>query len=601
MSTDNKNENTTQDGEQSNTPQILQPLRWERWKDNGYIFKPHGKAGDRFIILRDFVPSKDGDVIQWKLLHTPAGQDRSTSEVLGVDMYKNLAECLEGSKDRLLFLLEGATPPETKSPSEDPDHLEHGDHPVLAKYLERKYLEGVVYAEGAFWRYEKTHWKAIPAHELSRLVQKLSGLTHGENRAKVFISKNSAASILGFLADNLAQPDFFERPKQGINAANCFISFEADGTPVSMEHSPDHRCRHTLSASWNGEILNEPPKGSLLDTLLTGTFLDDPRASEKCWFLQQLMFVGASGMGTRLLRPKAVVLFGEKAENGKNQILDMAEGLLPPAAVSHIAPQYFSDDNKLLALRGAALNTAGELSSAAIAGEKFKEIVTGDPNQGRFAHSPEVINFRAQALHLYGTNKLPPFKGGFDPGIRRRLAVLEFLRVIPVGERIERIGSRIAVEEADILLAWALGAAKHILTKRVYEEPSCSKALVTEWTQTDPALAWFEDQHLPPEDTAPVDGEKPKKPIRISSADTFNHFCMWSWAEEGKGPLLGQKAFVDRIKPLLGPGERYVPGSNGFRGFEGMRIREPSDVMKSSPYHRYVDGSIGAKANQTYH
>jgi phage/plasmid-associated DNA primase len=507
-------------------------------------------------------------------------------------MYKNLPECLEGSKDRLLFLLSNAAPPGQKDASEDPDHLEHGDHSVLARYLERKHMQGVVYAEGAFWRYENTHWKAIPAHELSRLVQKLSGLTYGENRAKVFISKNSAASILGFLADNLAQPDFFECPARGINAANCFISFEDDGTPVAKEHSPEHRQRHTLSAAWNGQILKEPPKGSLLARLLTGTFLDDPLADEKYWFLQQLMFVAASGMGTRLVRPKAVIFFGEKAENGKNQILDMAEGLLPPQAVSHIAPQYFADDNKLLTLRGAALNTAGELSASAITGEKFKEIVTGDPNSGRFAHSPEVIHFRSQALHLFGTNKLPPFKGGFDPGIRRRLAVLEFLRVIPMEERVERIGSRIATEEADLLLAWALGAAEHILTKRAYEEPQCSKALVAEWTQTDPALAWFEDQRLPPENATPVDGEKPPK-IRISSADTYRHFCMWSWAEEGESPSLGQKAFVDRIKPMLVHGERYIPGSNGFRGFEGMCLKEPSELMKSSPYHRWPEGSVG--------
>jgi phage/plasmid-associated DNA primase len=281
----------------------------------------------------------------------------------------------------------------------------------------------------------------------------------------------------------------------------------------------------------------------------------------------------------------------------------MAEGLLPPEAVSHIAPQYFTDDNKLLALRGAALNTAGELSSAAIAGEKFKEIVTGDPNQGRFAHSAEVINFRAQALHLYGTNKLPPFKGGFDPGIRRRLAVLEFLRVIPVEERIERIGSRIASEEADILLAWALGAAEHILTKRVYEEPQCSKALVAEWTQTDPALAWFEDQRLPPEDAPPSpteDVEKPQK-IRVSSADIYRHFCMWAWAEEGKGPSLGQKAFVDRVKPLLVHGERYIPGSNGFRGFEGLCLKEPTELMKASPYYRWPEGTLGAMGQGTRH
>jgi hypothetical protein len=58
------------------------------------------------------------------------------------------------------------------------------------------------YDEGEFWRYVKTHWEAIPQHELSLMVQKLSGLTYSENRMKVRISKSRAAGILGFLADN---------------------------------------------------------------------------------------------------------------------------------------------------------------------------------------------------------------------------------------------------------------------------------------------------------------------------------------------------------------------------------------------------------------
>ena len=62
------------------------------------------------------------------------------------------------------------------------------------------------------------------------------------------------------------------------------------------------------------------------------------------------MFVAAAGLGTRLVKPKAVVFLGAKAENGKSQILDMAKGLLPPGAVSHTPPQDFSDGNKLLKL-----------------------------------------------------------------------------------------------------------------------------------------------------------------------------------------------------------------------------------------------------------
>jgi putative DNA primase/helicase len=137
-------------------------------------------------------------------------------------------------------------------------------------------------------------------------------------------------------------------------------------------------------------------------------------------------------------------------------------------------------------------------------------VVTGDRLPARGCHQRTVTRFRPQALHLFAGNKLPPFKGGFDRGVKRRLAVIEFNRVIPVEERIDAIGLRIASEEADLLLAWALGAAEHILTKRLHAEPPCSEALVEEWCQTDAVLAWITDRVLPP--PGPPSGTKRREP-----------------------------------------------------------------------------------------
>jgi hypothetical protein len=92
-----------------------------------------------------------------------------------------------------------------------------------------------------------------------------------------------------------------------------------------------------------------------------------------------------------------------------------------------------------------------------------------------------------------------------------------------------------------------------------------------------------------------VEDDKTPPKIRITSADTYRHFWIWSWAEEGKAPSLGQKAFVDRVKPMLVHGERYIPGSNGFRGFEGLCLKEPTELMKSSPFYHWPEGSLGAK------
>jgi phage/plasmid-associated DNA primase len=454
-----------------------------------------------------------------------------------------------------------------------------GDDVELAQHLADGALKGTVYAEGEFWRYRETHWHAIPKHEISSAVHKLSGL-HYSGKGIVNLSGGRIKSILEVLADILATPEFFAEASQGLNAANCFIAFE-QGKPVAHAHSPEHRQRHTLPGRWQPGTPSEPPEGSLLAKLLTGIFKGDPEAEQKVRFLQQIAFVAAAGYSTRLKAPKAIILLGRTAENGKSQVLDMLEGLLPPNAVSSIPPHRFDDDNKMRMLIGAALNTSGELATGAIAGDRFKMAITGDRLDVRGAYKPDVVQFRPQALQVLAGNKLPPFKGGFDRGVRRRLAAIEFLHTFSLDERIEFIGKRIAHEEADYLLAWALGGAEHILSVGAYDEPECSAAIIDEWTQTaDPVLGWIADRVLPPAMLTVV-GEEPKR-VRITSTAAFLDFRIWHQAEEGRTAAVGQRTFTDRVQAQSLPGVRYIPGSNGFRGFEGLRLKAMTEAMEDT-------------------
>jgi phage/plasmid-associated DNA primase len=157
------------------------------------------------------------------------------------------------------------------------------------------------------------------------------------------------------------------------------------------------------------------------------------------------------------------------------------------------------------------------------------------------------VQFRPQALQVLAGNRLPSFKGGFDRGVRRRLAVIEVLVTIPIEDRIPCIGKRITTEEADYLLAWALSAAEHILSTGTYDEPLCSDAIIKEWTQTaDPALGWIADRVLPPP-TLTLVGEEPKK-VRVTSAEAFLDFRMWYLVEEGRPTTLTQRTFTERVQ-----------------------------------------------------
>ena len=52
----------------------------------------------------------------------------------------------------------------------------------------------------------------------------------------------------------------------------------------------------------------------------------------------------AFGIETQLRQPRVVVLLGRKPENGKSQILDLMQGVLPEEAVSSNPPNWFTDD-----------------------------------------------------------------------------------------------------------------------------------------------------------------------------------------------------------------------------------------------------------------
>jgi phage/plasmid-associated DNA primase len=222
-----------------------------------------------------------------------------------------------------------------------------------------------------------------------------------------------------------------------------------------------------------------------------------------------------------------VILEGKTAENGKSQILDLFRGLLPPDAVVSIPAAKMSDERFLVRLVSKQLNASDELSGAdAIASEVFKAVVTGEPVSGRDVYRP-VVDFRSVAQNVFATNTLPSFKGGMDRGVQRRLLVLTFNRTIPPEERIANIGMRVAREEGDILLTWAVAGASRLIRQRRFTIPSSSKIALRDWLlSADPVLAWVQ---------ASVEVVDQKSPDWISatirSAHAYSNFTRWAQGE----------------------------------------------------------------------
>jgi len=175
------------------------------------------------------------------------------------------------------------------------------------------------------------------------------------------------------------------------------------------------------------------------------------------------------------MKPKAIVLKGATAENGKSQVLDLIRGLLPAGAVASIPLGKMGDVKYASALAGKLLNASDELTSvAAVASDTFKQVVTGEPITARDVYQ-SAVTFRPMAQHIFAANDLPSFRGGMDRGVQRRLLVLTFNRTIPEAERVEHLGGRVATEETDLLLGFAVKGAQRLLKQRFFTEPPSSK------------------------------------------------------------------------------------------------------------------------------
>jgi P4 family phage/plasmid primase-like protien len=354
---------------------------------------------------------------------------------------------------------------------------------------------------------------------MRRAVHAYDGSIFGD-RSVVRLGKGRIDSILNELAAILNKPDFFADGAIGINCASGFIEFSKAGEPSLKPHSPNHGCRHVLPARWPVKIDDITAARSFLGRLLGGCFRGDTDAKQKIDLLSEIAGCAALGYATKLIKPKAVVLKGETAENGKSQALDILRGLLPEDACTSIPLGKFGDEKYLIKLPGKLLNASDELTSAAgIASDTFKQVVTGEPITARDLYK-SIVTFRPTAQHIFATNDLPTFKGGMDRGVQRRLLVLTFNRVIPERERIEHIGHRIATEEPDLLLDWAVKGASRLIKQRRFTEPDSSKVALRDWLLgADPVQAWLEEA------VTVVPGKEAPK---VKTSDAYKAFKDWA-------------------------------------------------------------------------
>lgn len=348
----------------------------------------------------------------------------------------------------------------------------------------------IVHANGKFWAYGPTCWREVEYHKLKVAAHGFDAIGVGLKGTPLKLGKKMVENIVSIVGDKTASPEFFDEPTIGLNVRNGTVILDEAGEMTLRAHDPNDRFRFTIDADFNADGA-AIPDGSLLAKFFDGVFKDDEDKAAKIDLIGEMFGAAAFGMATRVKAPKAFILKGDKANNGKSQIADMFTHFLPTEAWSAVHPRSFSDEKHRAQLVGKVANIADELSADALAGDDLKAIITGDPRSARDLYK-SAFWFRPRALNCFTTNVLPRFNGGIDRGLRRRLVVVTFNRVIPADEIIPNIAERIAAEELGLLLSFAVAGASRLKRRGEYTIPPSSEEALREWLLFDAFYEWVE-------------------------------------------------------------------------------------------------------------
>ncbi len=421
----------------------------------------------------------------------------------------------------------------------------------------------IVRADGRFWAYGPSAWRSISEQKIRLAMHAFDAIGIGPKEKPLKLGRHMIDGIVNEFGTRTTEAGFFGNSAIGVNALNCTITLDEAGKVTCRAHDPDDRFRFTIAADYNLHTESHPPEGSLLHKLLHGAFQGDPDAAGKIDLVAEMLGAAAFGLATRIRQPKAFILLGETASNGKSTIASLFRALLPEGAVSSISPAFFNDEKRIINLAGKAANVADELSAAAIAGEEFKAAVTGNPIEGRSLYK-DVESFIPRALHCFTTNTLPRFNGGIDRGLRRRLVVIQFNRSIPEHEVIPDIAERIAREELELLLGLAVSGAQRLKRNGHYTIPASSKEALNAWLLLDPLNEWF-DIRIEPAEIEPSGGW-------LRTAKLFEDFRKWAIDQGYRENFLPPvNTFSQRLKSM--PDVRLVRFANGMVA-QGVILKE---------------------------
>lgn len=385
-----------------------------------------------------------------------------------------------------------------------------------------------------------------------------------DRQARGFLSANAIGLMLK-VAQSLpgvhATADDFDANPDLLGVGNGVLDLRA-GTLRPMQ--PEDRITRRLAVNYDPEATAPRWERFLTETLIDA---EGETATDVVDFIQAMTGYGLTGHTSE----QFFAIFTGTGANGKSVFLNVIGDVF--GEVSQRTPFSTFEQkasggipNDLAMLKGARFVSASESDVNARMSESILKAVTGeDTITARFMRA-EFFEYRPTFLLLLATNHLPRFLGQ-DNGLWRRVRLIEWRREFALHEQDRGLAQRIAEEEAEGVLAWAVeGARRWYAAGRRLPPSATIEAASTGYKEDSDVLGPFL--------AANVVKTGDRKDV-VFQADLHDRFMAWQ-ESTGETYRPGRTLFGRMM------GERWgIPPRDAFpKHWRGYRLLAEAEVLR---------------------
>ncbi len=367
----------------------------------------------------------------------------------------------------------------------------------------------ITFDEEGFWRYAGDAvgvWEPLDDTAIENVAMQFARDNfavidvENEKRKPLRVNYNTAVGArkalrAALLSDPARKALRFIKAWRGIAFGNGFLCMGEEGDITMLGHHKAHMCRYAFPFHY----LPEAPH-PLLDKALEAFWSDVGNPLDqmaRAHLLQE--YVGGCLFGLSTSFQVALILFGT-GNNGKSQVLDFARACFPPGSVASVAPQDFGKPFQLVPLIGAQANFVDEVASSDIAHSSKLKTITAGGSMSIDRKNKSAVLSSIVCGHIFNCNELPTTID-FTEGFFRRFLILTFTRVFSPSDPLftRDLGKRIAAEEQQGLVSWAIAGAARLLRQGDYTKPTSSAQALDAWKKdVDPVRRFVveADDHI---------------------------------------------------------------------------------------------------------